>query len=127
MFDEDGQFGKPLQNVQLSDKMLISDAFDKNGNAYKYYLCKEKTVGKCGYYNPVINKNIILSYDGNALPYLGVWMNNGKFKGMYNAALEPCTAPYDSPANAREKGYNFIIGKGETYSVDITFNVEDSV
>lgn len=127
MFDEDGQFGKPLQKVALSDKMLVSDAFDENGNAYKYYLCKEKTTGKCGYYNPAIRKNIILSYDGNALPYLGIWMNNGKFKGMYNAALEPCTAPYDSPVNAKEKGYNFIIGKGETYSAEITFTAKDSV
>ena len=123
MFDEDAQFGKPQDKVRLVDAMLTSDAFDKSGNAYKYYICKEKTVGKCGYYNPAIQKNIILSYDADAMPYLGIWMNNGKFKGLYNAALEPCTAPYDSPVNAKEKGYNFIIGKGETYRVAVTYDV----
>ena len=46
----------------------------------------------------------MFKYDAALVPYLGIWMNNGEFKGMYNVALEPCTAPYDSPKNAQKAG-----------------------
>lgn len=123
MFDENAQFGKPWEQVKLLDSMLTSDPYAKDGNAYKYYLCGKKTTNQCGYYNPVLDKNVILSYQSATMPYLGIWMNNGKFKGMYNVALEPCSAPYDSPVNAKNKGCEFLIKAGETYCVEVSYDV----
>ncbi len=124
MFDEDKEFGHPWDRVKLSDKMLTSDRYSKDANAYKYYLCGKKMKNQCGYFNPVLDKTVMLSYNSKAMPYLGVWMNNGKFKEMYNVALEPCSAPYDSPVNARNQGCEFIIKAGETYRVDVSYDVK---
>ncbi len=123
MFDEDGEFGNRWDQVKLSEKMLTSDKYAKDGNAYKYYLCGKKTANQCGYFNPVLDKTVMLSYNGKAMPYLGIWMNNGKFKEMYNVAIEPCSAPYDSPVNAKDKGYEFLIKAGETYRVEVSYDV----
>lgn len=123
MFDENAQFGARWEQVKLAEAMLTSDPYAKDGNAYKYYLCDKKTVNQCGYFNPVLNKNVMLSYQSEGMPYLGIWMNNGKFKGMYNVALEPCSAPYDSPVNAKNKGCEFLIKAGETYGVEVSYDV----
>ena len=44
MFDEDCEFGKPLDFVKVTDDMLTSDDFSENGNAYKFYLTSPKKV-----------------------------------------------------------------------------------
>ncbi|MFZ5353880.1 MAG: DUF5107 domain-containing protein [Bacillota bacterium] len=42
-----------------------------------------------------------LSFPTDKVPYLGVWINEGGFKGEYNCALEPSTGFYDSPVTAK--------------------------
>ncbi|MDF2571834.1 MAG: hypothetical protein K0R55_3438, partial [Sporomusa sp.] len=37
-----------------------------------------------------------LSFPREKVPYLGIWLNQGGFKGEYNCALEPATGYYDS-------------------------------
>lgn len=41
-----------------------------------------------------------LRFPCDEVPYLGVWVNEGGFKGEYNCALEPATGFYDSLATA---------------------------
>lgn len=86
--------------------------FTPNGESYKYYITEPFTPLVCGirYSN---GATITVSFDENMVRWLGVWMNNGSFKGMYNLALEPCTAPYDSPKNAENKNAGSVIpGEG---------------
>lgn len=123
MFDENGEFAMPGGMVKINEKLLENTKFSPDANAYKFYLKTPKKVSRCGYFNPVINKNIIISFDAKKLAYLGVWMNNGKFKGMYNAALEPCTMPYDSVKKAIEKGYDFCIPPKGEFLVSVNYNV----
>lgn len=124
MFDELNEYGKSMENITLTEDMLMSKKYDENANTYKFYVADRKKTGKCGYYNPEIDKNIVISYDAEKIPYLGIWMNNGRFKAMYNATLEPCTMPYDSVEKANKKGYNFVIKSNCTYSADIIFALE---
>lgn len=125
MFDEKAELGGRWDEITVSEKVFASDMYAPDGNAYKFYLSLPKTKGKCGYFYPSVNKNIVLSYSAEELPYLGIWMNNGMFKGMYSAAAEPCTLPYDSPENAGNKGKSFVIKSNEEYVVEVVFDLEN--
>ncbi len=59
-----------------------------------------------------------------AIPYVGLWINNGKFKDYYNFALECATAPYDAPDKAMDKGYCSVIRAGETVSFTVRVRVQ---
>jgi len=86
---------------------IIGD-FSNTGESYKYYITSPHTPLQCGidYSN---GGKITVSFDGDTVRWFGLWMNNGSFKGMYNIALEPCTAPYDSPVNAEKEGVCSVI------------------
>ncbi len=123
MFDETNRFGKRGDVLKLDGQSLISSPFVPGGEAYKYYLTDKLREGYCGYFDEKAGAGIKLSYDPNALPYLGVWMNNGGFKNMYNAAVEPCNIPYDTPVEAGKRGINFaILPKSKiSFKIDIDF------
>ncbi len=59
-----------------------------------------------------------------AIPYVGLWINNGSFKGYYNFALECASAPYDAPHKALERGYCSVIPAGETLTFTVRVRVE---
>jgi len=40
----------------------------------------------------------------NAVPYLGVLMNESGWDGLYNVIIEPCTVCYDRPDVAKKYG-----------------------
>ncbi|EGO65029.1 hypothetical protein [Acetonema longum] len=65
-----------------------------------------------------------LSFDRYHVPYLGIWINEGGFKGEYNCALEPSTGFYDSLKTAREKESLLPIEPGSTmeWDMDIELN-----
>lgn len=50
------------------------------------------------------------------LPYLGLWVTTGGFKGEVNWAFEPTTGFYDSLKRARESKTAITLGRGESYS-----------
>ncbi|WDC83206.1 hypothetical protein PL321_10375 [Caloramator sp. mosi_1] len=62
-----------------------------------------------------------LLFPKDRIPYLGVWINEGGFKGEYNCALEPSNAFYDSVEIA--KGYGKIkpleAGEEQDWYVDV--------
>ena len=76
--------------------------FSEAGATYKYYYLEKNPVGWCGYRYHDTGKQLMLHYSPSVVPYLCVWLNNGGFKGMYNVALEPCTAPFDRPDSAQK-------------------------
>lgn len=123
MFDEDGEFGKRGETVPICNEMLQNTGYDPQNNAYKYYLCGEKSIGKCGY-QYTNGTTVTMEYDSKIMPYLGIWVNNGRFKGQYNMALEPCTIPFDSPQNAKEAGKSFIIPAKSKLAFTVVLDVQ---
>ncbi len=123
MFDETARLGKTGDVLKLDEQSLVSAPFVPGGEAYKYYFTNKLSEGFCGYVDDEKGTGIKLSYDLEMLPYLGVWMNNGGFKNMYNAAVEPCNIPYDSPVAAGRRGIEFFIPpRGEiSFKIDINF------
>ena len=59
-----------------------------------------------------------------AIPYVGLWINNGSFKNYYNIALECASVPYDAPHKALERGYCSVIPAGESLTFTLRVRVE---
>ncbi len=57
---------------------------------------------KCGIVYPESKIEVTVEFDNNIVKYLGLWVNPGDLNGMYNLAVEPCTALYDNPINAQK-------------------------
>jgi len=123
-FDEKNEFGSSGTVTMLSEEMLCSKPYSPDGNAYKFYLINPISDGRIYYTRPDLGLKIGFKTDAEKVPYLGIWMNNGIFKGMYNAAVEPCTAPFDNPDKAVSHGYRAELGQGETLEFSMSFTVE---
>ena len=111
-------FGNPPKNRYIGEL----EAFSVSGESYKYYYTSSNAPLSCGVFYPDTDEKVVVSFDGDAVKYLGVWINNGSFKGMHNIALEPCTAPFDSPIRAQNAGKCSYIAPKST--VKFTFKFE---
>lgn len=87
-------------NVQDNEDLNRFDFHDlKNygdGKTYKFYFPNEITRGQVGLNYKKDKIKYMIKYDSEILPYLGVWITKGGFKGEYNCALEPSNGFYDS-------------------------------
>jgi len=109
-------FGKLLSRNSMQ-------SFTRGGESYKFYYEEPIPEGWCGYrYGD--GKTLMLRYPAEIIKFLGIWINNGSFKGMYNIALEPCTAPYDRPDQADAASYGSVIQPGETVCFQLTMDME---
>ncbi|MBS5842411.1 MAG: hypothetical protein KIC77_02855 [Clostridiales bacterium] len=107
MFCEDAEIAQRGTMTKLKNgcELLQSKPYSETGNAYKFYI-KKPYRGEFRY-----GKITIRTENAN---YLGIWINNGCFKGMYNVAAEFCTGAYDTPGAAEANGANVTIPAGET-------------
>lgn len=87
----------PITLDQDGNEYNLSTIFPKSrGKTEKFYL--EGSVSK-GEAALSLNSGQLLYkliFPREKVPYLGVWINEGGFKGEYNCALEPSTGYYDS-------------------------------
>ncbi|WP_051326443.1 DUF4432 family protein [Aliagarivorans taiwanensis] len=93
------------------------------GNCEKYYFNSPLQAGDSfGFRNRYCE--VEMRVDHQQIPYLGVWKNQGGFKGEYNFALEPCSGIYDSTARAHERGTCKVLQPGErtTWRFDIAIS-----
>lgn len=96
--------------------------FDPAGESFKYYFREPIGQGWCGYrYGD--GTTLLLRYPPEVLRYLGIWINNGSFKSMYNIALEPCSAPYDRPDCAMETGCCSVLAPGQRLTFRLLITV----
>jgi hypothetical protein len=98
--------------------------FEPNvGAAYKFYYLDRMSEGYFGV-RYTDGRQLMFEFDEKKLPYLGVWLNNGEFQGIYNIAPEPCTAPFDAPHKAKVKGYSSEIPAKETFEFCIHISIK---
>ena len=85
------------------------------GAAYKYYFTEPTLGGFVGAHYTRSGHRFEMDYRENpdAIPYVGIWINNGSFKNYYNIALECASAPFDAPDKAKAKGYCSVLKAGE--------------
>ncbi|WGS65104.1 aldose epimerase family protein [Marinitoga aeolica] len=86
----------PIYNNYYLNKFLPVES----KNTEKFYL-----LDKIDSAEVTLNNNKLL-YEiyFKDIPYVGVWKNEGGFKGEYNCAIEPCNGFYDSLEIAKKHG-----------------------
>ena len=117
-------FGPEDRDTLPRDRMLGRDS-DRTVS-YKFYY-EEPTNG--GFLRAVYTESghaFEMDYRDSAtvLPYVGLWINNGNFKGYRNFALECASAPFDAPHKALERGYCSVLPAGEALTFTVRVRVE---
>lgn len=117
-------FGPEDRDTLPRDRMLGKDS--DRAVSYKFYY-EEPTDG--GFLRAVYTESghsFEMDYRDSAaaLPYVGLWINNGNFKGYHNFALECASAPFDAPHKALERGYCSVLPAGETLTFTVRVRVE---
>ncbi len=126
-FEKDAPIEMMFATEGYSQEDLPRDTltgFDASGGAaYKFYYLDPIEKGCFGIrYSD--GKVLNFEYDEKKLPYLGVWINNGEFQGIYNIAPEPCTVPFDAPDKAAKRGYTSVIAPKSSleFTIHISIN-----
>ena len=91
----------------------------------KYYSEDKVKDGFCGYRYPSHRLECKYHYDPEKLPYLGVWITAGGYRGDYNCALEPSNGFYDDIwiAHRNQSLYYLQEGKPLQFSLELEVNV----
>lgn len=95
-----------------------------SGTQMKYYAAQKVYAGWCGYRYPGSQVRCILRYDAEKLPWLGMWITAGGFRGDYNCAWEPSTGFYDGVERARETDTLRVLDAGETFEFEAEYRLE---
>ena len=115
------------------NKFSYSDKMEWNGctrpakgdnQAYKFFFDKPIPEGwcKCEYKD---GSSIKMVFSKDKLPWMGLWLNTGSFKNMYNIAFEPCSGTHDRPDIARQHGKFSVLPANGTYEWELNFEVND--
>jgi len=91
----------------------------------KFYVKGDLKEGTCGVYFPTKDLSYIIRFDKEQLPYLGLWITEGGFRGDYNFALEPSNGFYDNIDTAERNGKIKILQQGEVLSFNIEIEIKD--
>lgn len=81
---------------------LLRPALLPDGSAFKFY--NADPLGEPLYTISDRRGTLTMDCTGGALPWIGFWINNGGWGGQRNIALEPATAPMDSPEQSEAFG-----------------------
>lgn len=91
------ELGSPGRHIPIRNREY--DFFRVPGKTsktmVKYYVDEKIKKGYCGYRYPLYEMECSLEYDAKKLPFLGVWVTAGGYRGDYNCALEPSNSYYD--------------------------------
>lgn len=84
----------------------------EDGKSYKYYIANQIKNGQIGLHYGKEDIVCLIQFDPVEIPYVGIWVNKGGFKGEYNCALEPTNGFYDDVDTAKKnKKVQYIKGK----------------
>lgn len=124
MFDNREEFGVSGDRLTVTPAMLTSRLSPATTNSYKYYFSAPTPKGFLGYRH-ADGVTFMMRFDPDALPYIGVWMNDGYFKDCYCVGLEPCNLGYDTVYNAEAKGQTFAIPPKGCLRFALTLSVDE--
>lgn len=116
----------PVITCRDTKKMNMNITVPRNqmGNNYKYYFNEKIPEGWCAYKYNRDNIVLKLTFPEEKVPYFGIWVNEGSFKGLYNFAPEPCTGAFDRIDIAKAHEKNSILKAKHEYSWFLNFEVK---
>ena len=128
-FTEDTPIEMMFADGEAVDENLPKDRLIEyqpaKGMTYKFYYLDTMKEGKFGLDYPD-GTRLSFEVDPNKLPYLGLWLNNGKFQDLYSITPEPCTIPFDSVERAQKRGYRSVIPAGSDFAFEIKIVWKDT-
>lgn len=92
----------------------------------KYYISDKVKEGSSGAYYPSNSVTYTVNFDKEKLPYSGLWITSGGFRGDYNCALEPANGFYDSIDIAKENDKLYYLKKEKPLEFQIEMVLEKS-
>lgn len=110
-------------NIQNGDYDFSKVPNINSNTMVKYYVNGKVEQGCCGYIYPSQGMKCQILYDSRILPYLGMWITAGGFRGDYNCALEPTNGYYDNILIAKENGSLFMLNKNQPLEFFIKIRV----
>lgn len=93
----------------------------------KYYADRKVKKGSCAYRYPGQGVECTIEYDSEKLPYLGVWITAGGYRGDYNCAIEPANGYYDSVLTAKKQGNLYYLKRDEPLEFEIKIKMQDNM
>jgi len=100
-----GRFNFPTARTAEGREWDLSRVGPKDGKYYfKYFFLDNLQEGFALIHDPQNREAVGLVWPVEQVPYLGMWVNEGAWAGMYDVAPEPCTAPFDRWDTARQWG-----------------------
>ena len=90
------------------------------GRCYYYDIKAKDGTGKCGIYNPDIEKGAIISFDKKTLDKFTQWKMMGEYE--YVLGLEPGNCTTDGRDGMRKEGKLRFIEPDEEYVTNLSFN-----
>jgi galactose mutarotase-like enzyme len=101
------------------------------GTAEMFYTPRLQE-GLCGICREATAQVLVVSFDTERLPYLGIWLcyggwpSDGQEPRQYAVALEPTTSPCNNLVNAQRTNTAISLEAGETYDWEILFTVREA-
>jgi hypothetical protein len=79
------------------------------GLAEKYWIDGRVTEGWGALHHTDTGEALGFAWPAAVVPYLGVWLTEGGYGGLYHVALEPATGAMDRPDYARQWGRGWVL------------------
>lgn len=94
------------------------------GGGRKFYVPPEEPIAWAGLALPDGRSRLIMEWDAAALPYCGVWIDEGYLNKVSAVAIEPTTAYYDNLAPAWANGQVAVVAAGGRASWRLRVRIE---
>ena len=100
-----GRFGFPKATTADGREWDLSRVGPNDGRYFfKYFFLDTLAEGFALLHDSETRETMGMAWPIEQVPYLGMWVNEGAWAGMYDVAPEPCTAPFDRWDTARQWG-----------------------
>ena len=90
----------------------------------KFYGNGKSLAGRCGLEYPTQGVRCEMTYDAEKLPWFGVWITAGGFRGDYNLAMEPTNGYYDDILKAGENGCLYELAAGAVLEFGLAVSLD---
>lgn len=121
MFDLTGKLPTGAR-IPLHKGLLLENWPKDRPACRKLYFPRKVPNGFVGYRAPA-GDILMMEFDREQLPYLGLWINLGYLHGDYCVGLEPCSVGYDTVKNAEAYGQKDLLKKGACKTFFIKLSV----
>lgn len=111
----------PILKEKNIDLTKLNSYEDKK--TYKYYFLEPFKTGTVGLNYKDDNLTYLIHFEPEKIPYVGIWITTGGFKGEYNVAIEPTNGFYDSLKIAYENNKFQTVNRNSEKSWSISLEL----